>query len=62
MSSATTRPANLADLFPGMGEQLAEWIVTSRDGQELTVQLAYFHRTRDPLGVRRLEGHRSHHA
>ncbi len=42
---------DLADLFPGMGEELAEWIVTSPDGQELTVQLAYFDRDRDPVAM-----------
>ncbi len=41
--------AGLADIFPGMGEGLAEWIVASHDGQELRLQLAYFDRTREPV-------------
>ena len=41
--------ADLADIFPGMGEGLAEWIVAAPDGQELTLQLAYFDRARDPV-------------
>lgn len=41
--------AGLADIFPGMGEGLAEWIITSPGGQELRLQLAYFDRTRDPV-------------
>ncbi len=43
--------AGLADIFPGMGEGLAEWIVTAPDGQELTLQLAYFDRTREPVAM-----------
>jgi len=41
--------AGLADIFPGMGEGLAEWVVASHDGQELRLQLAYFDRTREPV-------------
>ena len=41
--------AGLADISPVMGEGLAEWLVTAPDGQELTVQLAYFDRDRDPV-------------
>ena len=37
----------LADIFPGMGEGLAEWLVTDRDGAEVTLQLAYFDRVRE---------------
>ena len=43
--------AGLADIFPGMGEGLAEWIVTAPCGQQLTVQLAYFDRGRDPVAT-----------
>jgi predicted nucleotidyltransferase component of viral defense system len=32
-----------------MGEGLAEWIVTASGGEELTVQLAYFNRGREPV-------------
>lgn len=38
--------AGLADILPGMGEGLAEWILTSPGGQELRLQLAYFDRKR----------------
>ena len=31
---------DLADVFPGLGEGLAEWLVTDPGGEELTVQLA----------------------
>ncbi len=43
--------AGLADIFPGMGEGLAEWIVTDPDGAELTLQLAYFDRVREPVAM-----------
>jgi len=40
--------AGLADIFPGMGDGLAEWIITAPGGPQLTMQLAYFDRGRDP--------------
>ena len=43
--------AGLADIFPGMGEGLAEWVVTAPGGQQLTVQLAYFDRSRQPVAM-----------
>jgi len=43
--------AGLADIFPGMGEGLAEWIVTDPDGDELTLQLAFFDRVREPVDM-----------
>ena len=39
----------LDDVFPGMGEGLAEWIVTAADGEQMMLQLAYFDRSRDPV-------------
>jgi len=30
----------LADVFPGMGEGLAEWIVTAADGEQMLLQMA----------------------
>ena len=39
----------LVDLFPDMGEGLAEWIVTGPDGAQIVLQLAYFDRGRDPV-------------
>ena len=43
--------AGLADIFPGMGDGLAEWMITAPGGQQLTVQLAYFDRGRDPVAM-----------
>ncbi len=40
---------DLADIFPEMGQGLAEWIITAPDGQQMMLQLAYFTRTRDPV-------------
>jgi nucleotidyltransferase AbiEii toxin of type IV toxin-antitoxin system len=39
----------LADIFEGMGEGLAEWIVTGPSGEQMMLQLAYFDRTRQPV-------------
>jgi hypothetical protein len=39
----------LSDIFEGMGEGLAEWIVTAPDGQQMMLQMAYFDRTRQPV-------------
>jgi Nucleotidyl transferase AbiEii toxin, Type IV TA system len=39
----------LEDLFYGMGEGLAEWIITAPDGQRTMLQMAYFDRTRGPV-------------
>jgi hypothetical protein len=41
--------ADLADIFSGMGEGLAEWIVTSPGGEQMMLQMAYFDRTRSPV-------------
>lgn len=43
------RTSDLADLFPGFGDELAEWQVTAPDGQRTELQLAYFDRRRDPV-------------
>ena len=39
----------LADLFPGMGQGLAEWIVTAPGGEQTVLQMAYFDRSRAPV-------------
>ena len=39
----------LDDIFPGMGEGLAEWIVTARGGEQMLLQLAYFDRSHEPV-------------
>ena len=41
--------AGLADIFEGMGEGLAEWIVTAPDGQQTMLQMSYFHREHEPV-------------
>ncbi len=41
--------AGLSDIFPGMGEGLAEWVVTGQGGEEMVLQLAYFDRMRAPV-------------
>jgi len=37
----------LDDVFPGMGEGLAEWVVTAADGEQMLLQMAYFDRSCD---------------
>ena len=41
--------AGLEDIFYGMGEGLAEWIITAPGGQQTMLQMAYFDRTRGPV-------------
>jgi len=41
--------AGLDDVFPGMGDGLAEWIITAPGGEQMVLQLAYFDRSRDPV-------------
>jgi hypothetical protein len=43
------KTAGLADLFEGMGEGLAEWIVTAPAGEKMALQMAYFDRSREPV-------------
>ena len=43
------RPGGLEDVFEGMGEGLAEWIITAPGGQQTMLQMAYFDRTRGPV-------------
>ena len=43
------RMAGLGDIFEGMGEGLAEWIITAPSGQQTMLQMAYFDRTRGPV-------------
>ncbi|HEX4831482.1 MAG TPA: nucleotidyl transferase AbiEii/AbiGii toxin family protein [Trebonia sp.] len=43
------RTAGLEDVFYGMGEGLAEWIITAPGGQQTMLQMAYFDRTRGPV-------------
>src|ERR1700735_2407033 len=39
----------LADIFEGMGEGLAEWIITAPGGGETMLQMAYFDRSHGPV-------------
>jgi hypothetical protein len=41
--------AGLGDVFEGMGQGLAEWIVTSPGGEQMMLQMAYFGRGREPV-------------
>jgi len=43
------KTAGLGDIFSGMGEGLAEWIITAPAGAQMMLQLAYFDRTRRPV-------------
>jgi hypothetical protein len=43
------RTTELADLFPGLSDELAEWHVTAPGGQRTELQLAYFDRSHDPV-------------
>jgi Nucleotidyl transferase AbiEii toxin, Type IV TA system len=39
----------LGELFDGMGEGLAEWIITAPSGQQTMLQMAYFDRIHGPV-------------
>ena len=39
----------LADVFYGMGDGIAEWIITAPGGQQTMLQLAYFDRSHRPV-------------
>ena len=41
--------ATLADVFEGLGDGLAEWIVTAPDGRQTMLQMSYFDRQHDPV-------------
>lgn len=43
------KTAGLSDVWDGMGEGLAEWILTAPDGQQTTLQMACFSRGRQPV-------------
>ena len=38
------KTGGLADIFHGIGEGLAEWIVTAPSGEQTMLQMAYFDR------------------
>jgi hypothetical protein len=43
------KTGGLAEVFPGMGEGLAEWIITAPDGGQVRLQIAYFDRHHPPV-------------
>ena len=43
------KTGGLSDIFYGMGEGLAEWIVTAPNGEQMLLQMAYFDRARRPV-------------
>jgi len=43
------KTSGLGDVFEGMGEGLAEWIVTGPGGEQMSLQLAYFDRAHRPV-------------
>jgi hypothetical protein len=43
------KAGGLSDIFYGMGEGLAEWVITARSGEQMMLQMAYFDRTRSPI-------------
>lgn len=43
------KTGGLGDIFPGMGEGLAEWIVTAPSGAQVQLQMSYFTRERRPV-------------
>jgi Nucleotidyl transferase AbiEii toxin, Type IV TA system len=43
------KTAGLSDIFCGMGEDLAEWLITSPGGEQMALQMAYFDRCNQPV-------------
>jgi hypothetical protein len=43
------KTAGLSDIFYGMGEGLAEWLITAPGGEQLALQIAYFDRGNPPV-------------
>jgi hypothetical protein len=41
--------AGLGDIFPGMADGLAEWLITRPGGRQMTLQMAYFDRDHRPV-------------
>jgi hypothetical protein len=46
------KTGGLTDVFYGMGEGLAEWIVIAPGGEQMMLQMAYFDRARRPVTSR----------
>jgi Nucleotidyl transferase AbiEii toxin, Type IV TA system len=45
------KTGGLSDIFDGMGEGLAEWIITAPGGQQTMLQMAYFDRRHGPVSM-----------
>lgn len=43
------RTNELADIFPGLGDELADWAITAPGGRRTALQLAYFDRSHEPV-------------
>jgi hypothetical protein len=43
------KAGGLEEIFEGMGEGLAEWVITSPGGQQTMLQMAYFDRSHGPV-------------
>jgi nucleotidyltransferase AbiEii toxin of type IV toxin-antitoxin system len=43
------KASGLGDIFYGLGDGLAEWIVTAPGGEQMMLQMAYFDRSRRPV-------------
>jgi hypothetical protein len=43
------KTGGLADLFPGMGDEMADWTVTRSDGNKMQLQMAYIDRCNPPV-------------
>jgi hypothetical protein len=43
------KTAGLSEVWDEMGEGLAEWVITAPDGEQTTLQMAYFDRGRTPV-------------
>src|SRR5579875_3811060 len=43
------KTGGLADIFDGMADGLAEWIITAPGGRQMMLQMAYFDRDRRPV-------------
>jgi hypothetical protein len=43
------KTGGLTDIFEGMGEGLAEWLVTAPDGRQTMLQMSYFNREHEPV-------------
>jgi hypothetical protein len=43
------KTAGLSDIWCGLGEGMAEWVITAPDGEQTTLQMAYFGRGHKPV-------------